>query len=193
MSHPIEDLQRISVKFPLAAGCEPELGGVIPVFHRWIQDRAVDGMLIDVADYAHVPQGPGVMLIAHEGNYAIDLDRGRFGVLYARKQPLEGDLEQRLAAVCSAALRAAELLAGEGEQFRIAGDQIEIAANDRLLAPNDGATDSAFRPVLDRLLDRLFDGSDRELCRDEDPRERFNLHVKASSGADAATLRQRLT
>ena len=72
MSHTIEDLQRIVVKFHLDDGSPVELDKVIPVFHRWIQTGAVEGLLIDVADYSHVPQGPGVMLIAHEGNYALE-------------------------------------------------------------------------------------------------------------------------
>ncbi len=32
----------------------------VPVFQRWIQQHAVEGLLIDVADYKHVPDGPGI-------------------------------------------------------------------------------------------------------------------------------------
>jgi hypothetical protein len=33
----------------------------VPIFHRWIQNQAVEGhLLIDVADYAHVAGGPWV-------------------------------------------------------------------------------------------------------------------------------------
>ena len=31
-----------------------------------------DHLLIDVADYAHVPNGPGTVLVAHEANIHID-------------------------------------------------------------------------------------------------------------------------
>jgi hypothetical protein len=188
MSHSIHELQRIGVKFFLADA--PDLGKIIPVFHRWIQNGSVDGLLIDVADYSHVPRGPGVLLIGHEGNYSVDLTGDRPGVLYSRKKPVDGGLAQRLNAVCATALRAAALLEDEG--LRLRGDELQVVANDRLLAPNDGETHSAFQPVLDSLLDLLFDGSARQLCRDEDPRERFNIDVKAEKGADAATLLARL-
>ncbi len=194
MSHNVENLQRIGVKFFLANAPDPET--IIPVFHRWIQNGSVDGLLIDVADYAHVQQGPGVVLVAHEGNYAVDSTGSRPGVLYYRKQPLEGDLSQRLASVCATALRAAELLENEAELNgvgKLCGDEVQIFANDRLLAPNDGETQAAFQPVLDGVLDRLFGGGTREICRDETPRERFNVNVKAASGASAGALLARLT
>ena len=193
MGHSVEGLQRIGVKMFLAG--TPPLAAVIPVFHRWIQKGSVDGMLIDVADYSHVPEGPGVVLVAHEGNYAIDLGGGRPGVLYYRKQPLAGDLGERLRGVCAMALQAAALLEKEPslDGARVRGDELQIVANDRLLAPNDAETEAAFRGALDGLLDRMFDGAARQLCRDEDPRERFNVDVKADRGADAATLLQRLT
>src|SRR5581483_1646097 len=63
----------------------------VPVFHRWIQTRAIaDHQLIDVADYAHVKEGPGTLLVSHEANFHADLGGGRLGLLYVRKQPLPG-------------------------------------------------------------------------------------------------------
>ncbi len=193
MSHSVESLQRIGVKFFLAEAPAPDL--IIPIFHRWIQNGSVEGLLIDVADYSHVPQGPGILLVAHEGNYAIDLAGDRPGVLYYRKQPLDGDLPQRLGAVCAMSLRAAELLENESSlngTGKIRGDEVQIFGNDRLLAPNDASTQAAFEPALDALLERLYQGGARQLCRDENPRERFNIDVKAEKGATAATLLARL-
>ena len=34
-----------------------ELEEFIPVFHDWIQTQQLEELLIDVADYRHVPQG----------------------------------------------------------------------------------------------------------------------------------------
>lgn len=45
---------------------------VVPIFHRWITERALDEILVDVADYRHVFQGPGLTLIGHESTYHID-------------------------------------------------------------------------------------------------------------------------
>jgi hypothetical protein len=45
---------------------------IVPVFHRWITERALGEVLIDVADYRHVFQGPGITLIGHESTYHLD-------------------------------------------------------------------------------------------------------------------------
>ena len=50
-----------------------ELEEFIPVFHDWIQTQQLAELLIDVADYRHVPHGPGVVLVAHDAHYAMDL------------------------------------------------------------------------------------------------------------------------
>ena len=42
----------------------------VPIFHEWIRDGTPGGLvLLDVADYAHVPESPGIMLISHDSNY----------------------------------------------------------------------------------------------------------------------------
>jgi hypothetical protein len=41
-------------------------GGLEPLFHEWIRtDRLPDETFIDVADYSHLKDGPGVVLVAH--------------------------------------------------------------------------------------------------------------------------------
>ena len=71
------DLHKFGIKFFANTGERFDILKLIPVYHRWIQHSALQGLLIDVADYSHVPAGPGVMLIAHEGNYALgDILRG---------------------------------------------------------------------------------------------------------------------
>ncbi|HEY6724560.1 MAG TPA: hypothetical protein VI197_11030 [Polyangiaceae bacterium] len=49
---------------------------VVAVFHRWIAERALEEVLIDVADYSHVPGGPGVVLIGNQHNYSV-AERGQ--------------------------------------------------------------------------------------------------------------------
>jgi hypothetical protein len=89
------DAQRIVVKVYLEdKAVAPH--DFIPVFHRWIQTRALDEVLIDVADYSHVHDGPGVLLICHEANYAIDVIDGRPGLVYARKREVTGSWKERV-------------------------------------------------------------------------------------------------
>ncbi len=155
----------------------------------------VDGMLIDVADYEHVPEGPGVVLVAHEGNYSLDRADDRMGLLYYRKQPLDGGLPERLLSLGRIVLRAARLLEEEadlGARLKFRGDELQVIANDRLLAPNDERTMAAFRPALERLLAALYGEESCEMVRVADPRERFTLQVKSSRPVDVRTLLERL-
>ncbi len=79
-------IQHVMVKVFAREPVSIDLGEAIPIFHRWIQDHVCPELLIDVADYRHVPNGPGVMLIGHEANYSLDMTKGRLGLLYNRKQ-----------------------------------------------------------------------------------------------------------
>ena len=65
--------QQLSVKIFAHDPAAVQPAAFIPIFHRWIQEsRLADRLLIDVADYRHVANGPGVLLIGHEAHYALD-------------------------------------------------------------------------------------------------------------------------
>ncbi len=189
------DLQRIGIKFFAELPAPVDLSRFIPLFHRWIQTAAVEGLLIDVADYSHVPDGPGIMLIAHEGHYAIDSTGGRVGLLYDRKRHLDGDPAAGLGAACRVALRACQQLESAEElkgSMRFPGDELQIIANDRLAAPNTDQTMAAFQPLLRPLLGTLYGDGKWEISRPEDRRERFSVTVKAAAPVAVSTLLERL-
>src|SRR5215813_2771088 len=102
------DLHKFGIKFFAADAGKLDILKLIPVYHRWIQQSVLQDLLIDVADYSHVPAGPGVMLIAHEGNYALDETGHQRGVVYYSKRPLDGALPERFAEVATKALKAAQ-------------------------------------------------------------------------------------
>ncbi|MCS7047943.1 MAG: hypothetical protein NZ483_01440, partial [Verrucomicrobiae bacterium] len=78
---------KFGVKFFITNPEAKPLKDFIPVFHGWIQRQALPGhLLIDVHDYSHVYQGPGILLVAHEANISIDQSEGRPGLLYLRKR-----------------------------------------------------------------------------------------------------------
>jgi adenylyltransferase/sulfurtransferase len=56
----------------VAAGPAADLEPALRVFHRFIQRGLVEGRLLDVADYRHVPNGPGVMLVGQDVDYGIN-------------------------------------------------------------------------------------------------------------------------
>jgi hypothetical protein len=188
-------LQHVNVKLlvqntPLA-GLEP----LIPVFHSWIENQNGDELLIDVADYSHVPAGPGIVLIGHKGNYSVDNTGNRLGVRYNRKAAIEGSNQERLTQATMAALKACQRLEEEprlGGKIRFAGRDIEIFVNDRLLAPNTAATCEAFDADFHLFCRKLFRGMEYAINYGTDPRSLFTALVKAGRPFSVAELLEAL-
>ena len=89
------DAPQFSVKFPTREGVALTPQGVVPSFHKWIQNGSLDELLIDVTSYAHVHRGPGVLLIAHEAHYAFEETDGEPGLRYVRKRLAASDARAR--------------------------------------------------------------------------------------------------
>jgi hypothetical protein len=142
--------RRMNAKLFVADETAVSLPAIVPVFHRWIQTQAVPGLLIDVADYKHVPNGPGVLIIGHEGDYALDQANGRSGLLYSRKREWPADdFRGGCAWSIGLALQGAQLLAGDPAlnlDFRT--DQLELTFPDRLHAPNTPETLAAWQAAI---------------------------------------------
>lgn len=188
------ELHKIGIKI-FDERAEAGLLDFIPVFHHWIQNEALDDLLIDVADYSHMHHGPGILLVAHEGNYGIDETGGRRGLVYYSKHELTGSPGERLLAVAKKALKACQLLEQAPElQGRVAfrGEELQVFCNDRLIAPNTEAAYASFEPALQVFLDKLYAGADYELTRETDPRERLSVTVNAANPVGVGTLLERL-
>jgi hypothetical protein len=144
------ETSRLSFKLFFDPPAGFEVTQFVPVFHSWIQSHAIaDHLLIDVADYSHVHNGPGVVLVSHEANYSLDSRGGRWGLTYQRKQPISGTFAQRLRIAYQAVQKAAELLS---EKLKFRKDEIEFRICDRLAAPNDPATLEAVKGDLLKLF-----------------------------------------
>jgi hypothetical protein len=158
---------------------------LIPVFHRWIQRQVFpDVLLIDVADYAVVPAGPGVMLIGHHANISLDNRQNRVGMLYNRKTVMEGSFADKLRHSYEGALAAAHRLVQEPEFLgKIAFDDsdLEVFVNDRLLAPNTQETWEKLRGDIEAMF-----GPGATLAWNNAARELFRVSVKAAVASPAA-------
>ena len=168
------DIQHFRVKLFATPQSHPHLSDAIPVFHRWIQEGRVPERAIDVSDYEHVPNGPGIILVCHEAIYGLDQGKGRLGLLYNRRTVLDGSVEDRLRQAIKAAESAARLLEQEPEfagKLHFDRNAWEVAVNDRALAPNTDATWAALEPVIQSV----FAGYRVE--RASDPRELFQVTV----------------
>lgn len=186
--------QRISIKFFVEEPNAVYLPAFIPVFHRWIQDHAVEGLLIDVADYKHVPEGPGMLLIGHEGDYSIDMAKGRPGLLYSRKREWGDDqtLKQRLHTVFRLALEAAQTIEGERAlegHVKFRTDEVEVTFADRLHIPNEPETLDLLREEILAVLTKLYREVDITLERiNQNPKQPFALRIDAPNAPSLATL-----
>ncbi|MEE8522916.1 MAG: hypothetical protein V3T72_03210 [Thermoanaerobaculia bacterium] len=189
------DAYRLNVKLYLETGDGFSQQSLIPIFHRWIRDRELgDELLVDVADYQHVPDGPGVMLIGHQVHYAVDEMDGRPGLVYARKRPASGSFAERLRAAFGSALRAARKLEREPslDNLKIPGDRLALRIDDRLLAPDSDETFAAVEPELRALLTELYGGAEFRLRRAGDRGGGFGVQVEADVGPVVAALLERV-
>lgn len=185
------DLQRICVKLFADEDGAPSAEEVFRIFSSWIHDTP-DEVLIDVADYRHVNEGPLVVLVGHEADRTYDNSAGRIGLLYSRKRPRPGDGASPLAEALRAALATCKRLedAAPGARFRT--DELQLTANDRLRAPNEDATLEALRPGVDEVFGRLFGGGPFTCERQGDSRQRFAVQVRGPAVDNVSTLIQRL-
>jgi len=181
------NVQHINIKLFIENPQSVNLADYSAVFNTWIQKHALDELLIDVADYLHVENGPGLLLIGHEADYSLDNRAGRLGLLYNRKKKLEGKTQEKLAQATRAVLTAAQLLEKEnGLKFNTR--EIQVLINDRLLAPNTTETFVTLEPELRTFFDKLYGGTEYEISYKTDPRERFTVEIKAVVRFDVETL-----
>src|SRR5262249_14884412 len=135
-------------KFFVADPASINLEDFIPVFHGWIQRQGLEGhLLIDVHDHSHIQNGPGILLVAHEGNFSLDMSDSRPGLYYYRKTPTALPAASHMTAILRTGLAACRLLETDAKlKFKM--DELLVIANDRLDAPNTDETFNELRPVL---------------------------------------------
>ena len=190
----METLQKIQIKLYLEEGSSISTEDVFKIFNQWITETT-DEVLIDVADYSHLPAGPQTLLVGHESNYCLDNTDQRVGLLYARKQPVSGDAATCLRQAMGAALAACKRLEDAPElagKVKFRGEEILFIVNDRLQTPNSDATAKALQPHVDAVLSDLYQGAATNAERDPDPKQRFSLRVNAEGKFDVAALLTRL-
>jgi hypothetical protein len=164
----------------------------VPVFHRWIKERVLPELLIDVANYAHVHEGPGVVLIGHGSDYFMDQGEGRLGLLHNRKRAGAAPAD-RLTDLARRTLHAASLLEGDPSlsgKLRFASNELLFRINDRLAGPSGDETLASVRTELEALARQIFAGP-FELTRLGGPKDLFSVHFRSATHAPLTTLLER--
>jgi hypothetical protein len=183
---------RIQVKFFLEKSAGVDLSAFTAVFQRWIQQKAIPGQLIDVADYRHVFEGPGIVLIGYESDYSIESRDGRMGLLYTRKRQADPDLQTQLRTSFRLALDACQLLEAEpsfspGLKFR--ADEIEIRFADRLRLQNRAESFNLVKDDLRIVLAELYGSDSFDFAPvSHDPRSLFTIAVQNAGVSGIAEL-----
>jgi len=185
------ELQHINVKIFVEGDLKVDPLRFIDLFHEWIQEDVLDGLLIDVADYRHVQAGPGVILVGLDADYSMDNAQNRWGLRYNRKAPLGGGNEDRLreavAAAANACLLLERRLAEEGP-VEFSRQELEIFVNDRALAPNTPQTLAAVKPEIEAFLEKLLGHHEFSLEERAECRRLFGLTVRAKTPFDLGAM-----
>ncbi len=185
----LDRLVKLDLKVLVRDTSRAEAEEFIPVFHRWITERVLPELLIDVADYSHVHEGPGVLLVGHDAIYAWDLSRGEPGLLYSRRRETSPELvgidalESRVESLLKCAFRACDLIEAEPRlEGRVAFDRhrLELSVNDRLI-PQDDDTAATLAHALKSALAAVGTGNGGAPVRVEqinEARERLTLRTR---------------
>jgi hypothetical protein len=184
--------ERLQLKIYLHQTEHFELEALIPVFHRFIRDRSLAELMIDVVDYSHVSNGPGVVLIGHAADYYVGELDGAFGLVFSRKRSAP-PAETRLSDAFQRLLNVAHLLEREGSmklEFRT--NQYSLRLTDRLHAPSDAASFEEAKIAATGLLGRLYEGAAISIERHSEPRGPLGLDIKIDASPAIETLLAKL-
>jgi rhodanese-related sulfurtransferase len=156
-----------------------DLEPAIEVFHRFIQQGLVEGLILDVADYRHVQQGPGVLLVGHDVDYGIN----RAGLTVTRKRSSADDAGTQFLDLLRMGLGAIDAIAYDGTlKVALSPYSLCVTAFDRRV-PRDDLAEGVLADVAP-VATKLY-GSEAvvRLVNGTDPRRAPRLEVSAPEAA----------
>ncbi|MYB53392.1 MAG: hypothetical protein F4X77_14525 [Acidobacteriia bacterium] len=171
------DLQRIDVKLLLDCPPDPDLDQFLVIFDRWRKADDHPADWVDLADYAHMPGGPGILIAGKRDTFSVNLNPPGPGLLTSVRRGLEGSLEDRFREALRRALEFNAAIMAEPEfpaEFSAREGAWEIYVNDRLGFPNTDPTDRVVRPAVAAALGVVPES----LTRDLDSRNRLGYSAK---------------
>ncbi len=170
-------MKPLRLTLTMAAGPAADLEPALGVFHRFIQRNLVEGKILDVADYRHVPNGPGVMLVGQDVDYGITVNA--FTVTMKRRGD---DVTTQFTDAVRMALGTIEAIETDGAlPCRFEPEQLRVSVADRKLGTHE-QVQSALLAELAPAVEVLF-GPDAALApvATADPRQAPQISVQAVS------------
>ncbi len=187
--------KRIGIKFFAKNPEVVEIEDFTAVLQRWIQDRVLEGLLIDVVDYKHMYEGPGIILIGDEADYGMDLRDGRLGMMLTIKRHDKESVQDLLRLAFPLILKAATLLETEVSlnELRFDFSEAKLEFLDRLKYPNTPETWGQIEATLQTFAGDVFKEDVAVSSAHDDPRETFAVWIKAESAVTGSQLLANLT
>ena len=186
------ELERFCLKFFARPDTDIDDEVFITIFHEWIRYQKLSGVLLDVADYRHVPNGPGMMLITHEINFAMDRSDGRFGLFAQQKLNQADNRYDQILALVRATIAFGALLESDWrvkKNLSLEAGQFHLISSDRLRLPNTDAAYTNLLPDLEAAAAIVYPGREISIAREEnDPRERLTVVVDAGASINMKEL-----
>ena len=164
------------------------------IFNEWISENS-DEVLIDVADYKHLHHGPTTILIGHSANYFLETKDQQKSVVYARKQPQDGDLSKRLTLTLQSSMQCCIKLENHSElqgRVKFNGGEVQFVANDRLQAANTEENRQCFQQHLSPILDTLYGSQKYTFECINQSEDRLAVTARTTSSLDLSDLIEKL-
>ena len=170
------ELDRVDIKVFVSNPESVRWSDFTEIFTRW-RDEDSERWL-DIADYLHMPHGPGLLLVGTDVHVSMDNRHGRPGLLYSRRLPLSGSTRERIVAALRETLEFAAKMEGESSlSLRFGTDALDFVVNDRVQFPNDVDGFTALRGDLSDALSEVWGGAHVALSRNSAATERLTVHV----------------
>jgi hypothetical protein len=184
--------ERFCLKFFARPDTDVDDEVFIAIFHEWIRYQKLAGVLLDVADYRHVPHGPGVMLITHDINFAMDRAAGRFGLFAQQKLNQAENRRDQILSLVRPTVAFGALLESDWrvkKNLSFEAGQFHLMSNDRLRLPNTDTAYAGILPDLKAAAAIIYPGREISLARMEnDARERLTVTVDAGVSVNMKEL-----
>jgi hypothetical protein len=180
-------LQHVNVKIFVDGELNIKIEDLVKLFHRWVSEQSMPEMMVDVADYMHVPDGPGIVLVGHEADYSLDFTAGRAGLRYNYKAKREGSSQDNLRHAFECATQACAKLEGSLSGLTFDRTQLQVVINDRAIAPNTEETRTVFADDFAAFAAEIG-GSSADITYESNPRRLFGAHIKLANAFEVAAI-----
>jgi hypothetical protein len=170
---------KYTISFPVKSLGEVSVTEVINLFHKWVKEQQPSQLLLDVADYSHVPDGPGILLVGFHEIIAFRINAPQPCFVVTQKSVLEGEASTiLLKTLTNGCFYANEFVKALGDKLELDLENFQVGLNDRLLE-NPKALEK-LQETIGTLNNSIDLGWESSLDSQANPKNLPYLKVKAT-------------